>query len=259
MKKLFLGSAALVVLVAGGSAMAADLRIKTPAPVVSVYNWTGLYIGVHGGGDWFTKDWFAPETPTNHGGCYLVVRCDVSVGGHTASSWLAGGQVGFNYQVSRWVFGVEAQISATSLEGSNAQPTFPFGFVITNHTKTDSLETAAVRLGFTWDRLLVYAKGGGAWAQDQFWTSIPGLPVGQTRSETRGGGMVGVGIEYAFLQNWSVKLEYDHLDLGNRRERLLPTIAPIQPFEYDVRQTIDLVKVGINYRFNWAGPVVAKY
>jgi outer membrane immunogenic protein len=257
MKNLFRGSTALVALVAGGGTMAADLPVKAPvyeAPVISVYNWTGLYIGVHGGVDWFRKDWFAPETPTNTGGC-IVLGCNVSVGGHTASSWLAGGQVGFNYQINRWVVGVEAQISATNLEGSNAQPPFAIGIVITNHSKTDSLETVAVRLGFTWDRFLVYAKGGGAWAQDQFSTSLG--TAGQSRSETRGGGMVGVGIEYAFLENWSVKLEYDHLDLGNHRERLLPTVSGVLPFEYDIRQRIDLVKVGINYRFG--SPVIAKY
>jgi outer membrane immunogenic protein len=246
-----------------GIAAAADLRAPARGPAFSppppsYFSWTGFYIGVHGGGDWFQKDWSSPATPINLGGC-IVLGCNNSVGGHTANSWLAGGQVGLNYQVSNWVFGVEGQFSATKLEGSNAQPPFSTGFIITNHTKTDSLGTVAARVGVAWDRVLLYAKGGGAWAHDQFWTSIPGLPVGQSRTETRGGWMTGLGIEYAFLGNWSVKLEYDHLDFGTRRETLLSVAPGVGPFEYDVRQRIDLVKVGLNYRFGGGGPVYANY
>ena len=105
--------------------------------------------------------------------------------------------------------------------------------------------------------MLLYAKGGGAWAHDRFWTSIGG-PAGQSRTDTRLGGMVGVGIEYAFRENWSVKLEYDHLDFGTRRETLLPVVVGVLPFQYDISQRIDLVKVGLNYRFG-APAVVAKY
>jgi outer membrane immunogenic protein len=79
--------------------------------------------------------------------------------------------------------------------------------------------------------------------------SPPATPIAQTLNDTRWGWMVGVGVEYAFFANWSVKLEFDHMDFGRRREELACVAACAQGFDYDVRQTIDLVKVGLNYRF----------
>src|SRR5947207_14393220 len=122
MKKLFVASFALAALVAA-PVTAADLRVKAPVykapPPVPVFSWTGFYVGVHGGGDWFNKDWFVPLSPLNAAnGC---IGCPVSAGGHTSSSWLAGVQAGFNYQISWFVVGVEAQASWTRPEGPNAQ------------------------------------------------------------------------------------------------------------------------------------------
>ncbi len=256
MKKLLVATASLAALIAA-PAMAADLRVKAPVykapPPVPVFSWTGFYIGVHGGGDWFNKDWNTPITPINVAGGGIFGPN----GGHTSSSWLAGVQAGFNYQVGWVVWGIEAQGSWTKLEGSNVNPLAPF---LTDHSKTDNLGTIAGRLGAAWDRALFYVKGGGAWAHDTFWTTSAfcNTVTCQTLTETRWGWMVGVGVEYAFLDNWSVKLEYDHLDFGTRRETLAPVCTGCGPFEYDVRQRIDLVKVGLNYRFGYS-PVVAKY
>ena len=121
--------------------------------------------------------------------------CNASVGGHTGSSWLAGGQVGYNYQVNQWVLGVEAQFSATSLKGSDPQPVTTF---IINNSKTDFIGTVAARLGVAWDRTLLYVKGGGAWAHDKFfvWTVPPAAAPSaeaQTATQTRWGWMVGAG------------------------------------------------------------------
>jgi outer membrane immunogenic protein len=243
-------------------AMTADLAVKAPAykapPLVPVFSWTGFYIGVHGGADWFNKDWFEPLTPTNiAGGC---VGCPGPAGTHSASSWLLGAQAGFNYQVGWWVWGVEAQASWTKLEGANVLVPFP---LLSIHSKTDNLGTIAGRLGVAWNRSMFYVKGGGAWAHDTFWTSSNtplacGGGICQSVTDTRWGWMLGVGWEYAFFDNWSVKIEYNHLDFSRRRETVLPVFAGGGPFDYDVKQTIDLVKVGINYRFGYS-PVVAKY
>jgi outer membrane immunogenic protein len=127
-----------------------------------------------------------------------------------------------------------------------------------NHSKTDSLGTIAGRLGVAWGQTLLYAKGGGAWARDTFWTSAPGIPIGQSLTETRWGWMAGVGAEYAFLDSWSVKIEYDYMDFGRRRETLATVTPGFLPVDYDIRQTIQLVKVGLNYRFGYT-PVIAKY
>ncbi|MEA2936682.1 MAG: outer rane immunogenic protein [Alphaproteobacteria bacterium] len=247
---------------ASGSAMAADLPVRAPAykaPVIApvVSNWTGFYIGVHVGADRFDKDWFVPLTPINiAGGC---PGCPAANGGHRDNSWLAGGQIGFNYQVGAWVLGVEAQASATDLEGSNLSAIPAFGAAgIRVNSKTDSVGTVAARLGWALGgQTLLYVKGGGAWAHDKFWTSTAAFPIAQSVTDTRSGWVVGVGAEFAMSGNWSIKVEYNHMDFGNRTETLGPVAIGTAPFQYNVDQTIDLVKVGINYRFG--GPVVAAY
>ncbi|QWG20627.1 outer membrane beta-barrel protein [Bradyrhizobium sediminis] len=259
MKKFALAAAAIFALFTG-AASAADMAVKA-RPVVApapVFSWTGFYIGVHGGGAWFDKAWAAPLTPLNiAGGC---PGCPISVGGHTGSSWLAGAQAGFNYQTGMWVLGVEVDGSWTDLRGSNANALAPA--LLRNNSETRAFATAAGRVGIAANRALFYVKGGGAWADDTFFVSsaaAPNVPL-QLSDSTRWGWMVGVGVEYAFTNNWSVKAEYNHLDFGTHTETLQPQPnCACAAFQYDVRQTVDLVKVGLNYRFGWAGPVVAKY
>ena len=261
MKYRFSGSVALVALAVAGPAVAADMPAKapvykaTPTVGMAAYNWTGFYVGGHAGWGWSDEDWFIPLTPINiAAGC---PGCPVSAGSQTANDWLAGGQVGINYQVGSWVWGVEAQASWTRLEGSHGVPPFP---VFTDHSKTDFLGTVAARFGAAWDRTLLYVKGGGAWAHDRFWQSTATIPIVNSVTDTRWGWMAGVGVEFAFLDNWSVKVEYDYLDFGTRRETLAATCTGCS-FEYDITQTIQLVKVGINYRFGdfGKGPVVGRY
>jgi outer membrane immunogenic protein len=260
MKKLALAAAAIFALFTG-TASAADMAVKAPPVVAPVpFSWTGFYIGVHGGGAWYDKDWDAPLTAINiAGGC---PGCPRPISSNTASSWLAGGQVGFNYQTGIWVWGVEADASWTDLKGSGSNAFFAPGFLL-NNSEIDSLGTIAGRVGITANQALFYVKGGGAWAHDRFFTSFGAAPgvAFQAASDTRWGWMVGVGVEYAFAPNWSVKAEYNHMDFGSFTQTLNP-----QPgcgcvaFQYDINQTVDLVKVGVNYRFGWGGgPVVAKY
>jgi outer membrane immunogenic protein len=261
MNRLLRWALASVLLIGGfGSATAADMAVKArPAPLPApIFSWTGFYIGVHGGGAWFDKDWTAPLTPINiAGGC---PGCPLFVGSHNGSSWLVGGQAGFNYQAGMWVLGVEADGSWTDLKGSNVSLLVPTAL---NTSKTDGLVTLAGRGGIAVSQALFYVKGGGAWAHDRFYTSLPAAPgvALQLGDSDRWGWMVGAGVEYAFANNWSVKAEYNHLDFGTHTETLSaqPGCIGCSPFQYDVKQTVDLVKVGINYRFGWGGPVLATY
>jgi outer membrane immunogenic protein len=255
MRKLF-SAVALATMTLSGAATAADVDVAAPVYRVGSYapfSWTGIYIGVHGGGDWFNKDWFVPLTGTNIAA--ICTGCPGSAGSHTASSWLAGGQIGFNYQIAWFVAGAEAQISATKLQGSNAIPFFP---AISVNSKTDTLGTFAARIGIAMDRTMFYLKGGGAFAHDKFWTSTAAVPVLSEATDTRWGWMIGVGFEWAFLDNWSVKAEYNHLEFRLHREALAPVGIGSTAFDYDIEQTVDLVKVGINYKFGY-GRVVARY
>lgn len=232
-------------------AAAADLPIKAPVykapPVVAVYNWTGFYIGAHAGGGWGRKHWVD------------TTLAPLDEGSHDVSGALAGGQIGYNVQIGAWVLGAEAQASWADLTGDHVSLAFPTD---RDRTRVDALGTVAARLGYAFDRVLVYAKGGVAWAHDKF--SVTDIPTGITYAhfdQTRWGWMAGAGLEYGITANWSAKIEYNYMDLGTKRSTNIICSSTIfcglGSFNEDVTQHLHVVKAGINYRF--AEPVIAKY
>jgi outer membrane immunogenic protein len=252
MNKILLGALGAAVLALNSMpAAAADLParmpVKAPAPVVvAAFNWTGCYIGAHGGYAWGDKDWTWNAFPAANGG-------------HDVDGWLVGGQVGCNIQYDRVVFGIEGQFSWTDLKGSHSfnlnlpfvGGTNTFGF----HTKVDFLGTVAARLGYSFDRTLLFVKGGGAFAHDKYRITVNGANLLTGDDDMRWGWMVGAGVEYAFTGNWSMKIEYNYLDFGKRDTSFCG--AGCETIKID--QQIQLVKAGINYRFGGGGPVVARY
>jgi len=237
MKKLLLGAA--VGLVFAAPAFAADLRPRTytKAPVYTapevVYNWTGFYIGGHVGG---------------------AFPGDNSFGGNDAR-FLGGVQGGFDYQfASNWVVGAEAQYSWLG-GNSGGGVVFPGGTLVTGNT--DQLGSATARLGYAFGPALLYAKGGYAWrGNNNIGVSVGGLPAAFTTSgDHRDGYTVGAGLEYLFAPNWSVKGEYQFYNFGNTTFTAGP--APIIGARF--RDDEHTVKLGINYRFGWGGPVAARY
>jgi len=280
MKKLFRGIGALVALVAGGSAMAADLPVKAPifrAPAAAVYDWTGFYVGAHAGYAWARTNYSDPLT-----GDQVPLA---------AKGFIGGGQAGYNWQTGPWVFGVEGQGSwshlqdgkdfiivvitairvevdcvnkSASREGPAVQstiivPVTIVAIVCRKGSTVENLGSVAGRIGYAWDRLLGYVKGGPAWAQNTFRifdrTGGAATLIAET-SNTRWGWMVGGGFEYALTTNWSTKVEYNYMDFGTDRTIFTP-LAGGASFAEDIRQNISLVKLGINYRFG--GPVIARY
>ena len=206
----------------------------------------------------------AARGPTRTGSTHVPRRtsfspCNLAQGGHRGTSWLAGGQVGLNYQVGQWVWGIEAEFSTTDLKGDSVDLAFPNEVL---HSRTNFIGTVAPRLGLAWDRALIYAKGGAAWANNDYSLSITqsGLTT-VTADSTRWGWMAGLGIEYAFAQNWSAKVEYDYLDFGTERVLLISNGAiPGQlSFDEDIRRKIQVVKVGLNYKFDWGAPLAGRY
>jgi outer membrane immunogenic protein len=257
MKKLLLSGLALGALAIGCAvnAGAADLprapAYRAPEPV---WTWTGFYIGAHAGAGWGTKHWYAAQPPFQ----------GIDQGSHHVRGLLGGGQIGYNLQTGNWVFGIEVDASAADLNGSGADNFFklvgPLNVVsIIDRSHVDAVGTVAGRFGYAVDRVLGYVKGGGAWARDKYSVSTiltPDTPFA-TASETRWGWMGGIGLEYAFAPSWSVKFEYDYLDLGKKQSTL--TGPNFVPFTEDIKQTMSLFKFGINYRFGGYGPVYAKY
>jgi outer membrane immunogenic protein len=218
-------------------ALAADLPVykapSAPAVVAPAFSWTGIYIGGNVGYGWAKKDWTDPLGPP------------FDAGSHTATGWLGGLQAGANYQIGSWVIGVEGRYDWADLNGSHISLVDPAD---TLKTKVTSVASIAGRLGYAFDRFLVYGKGGGAWVRDEFTKIDLGLIEGQA-AVTRSGWLVGAGIEYAVWNNLSVRLEYDYMDFGTQRVDLIDP-AGGAPAPFDIRQRLQSLTFGVNYRFN---------
>ncbi|WP_441256543.1 outer membrane protein [Bradyrhizobium sp. 482_C4_N1_1] len=268
MKKFVLAAAGSLLFVTAASA--ADMAPRyTKAPVVApVYNWGGLYLGINGGGgsahtcwDIFNDSGF-PIVPSVPEGC------------HNATGATVGGQIGYRWQATNWVFGLEAQGNWADFRGSNASQYAVFGTtsLLNDVTKVDAFGLFTGQVGYAFNNVLLYAKGGAAVVHDKYSLTVTpagaaalapffAVVAGQTGavgSETRWGGTVGAGIEFGFAPGWSVAVEYDHLFMGSR-DVTTNTIAPFAapPSTHRISQDIDIGTVRVNYTFG--GPVVAKY
>jgi outer membrane immunogenic protein len=220
MRRIVAAMTAIIAFVlAAEAASAADLSRRPPAqyPVkavpLAVFDWTGFYVGVNAGYGWGTsRDDFGTE----------LDRFKVNGG-------LVGGTVGYNYQIGHAVLGIEGDMDWQDVKGSGAC----IGGVC--QTKSRWLATARGRLGYAFDRFMVYGTGGAAFADLQ--TNVPGVGV---TSNTRTGWTVGGGAEYAFAPNWSLKAEYLFADLGK-----FNCVA----CGANVKFNENIVRAGLNYKF----------
>jgi len=220
----------------GSVATAADLPVKAPYVQPPIVSWTGFYIGGHVGAGWGTLE---GETV---GGAFVF-------GQGTVNGFIGGGQVGFNWQTGPIVVGIEADASASSLKGT--APCIIGFFVCKGNV--DWTGTVAGRLGFTADKALIYVKGGAGWAEFKYNVSVLGLGIA-TADQGRWGGLVGVGVEYAFLPGWSAKLEYNYIDVGQHTTPFALAIGG-GAINVNTTENLHLVKFGVNYRIfpgGWA-------
>ena len=255
MKKALIAGVALLAL-GTGAAGAADLPVKAPpAPVYAppIFTWTGFYIGGNIGAAWAHSDW--------HDSLF-----GLDWGNTSNARFIGGGQIGFNYQFagSSFVIGAEADFDWAGNNGGNGVTVVgPLGHgfqVVSNDTR---IATLAARFGYAADRALFYGKAGGAWVGNDGFT-VTDLATGQSfigsNSNTASGWMVGAGIEYAFTNNWTAKIEYDFIGLGSRSFTLPGVVIPALAGDtITSNHNVQEVKLGINYLFNWGGPVVARY
>ncbi|MBN8941452.1 MAG: porin family protein [Rhizobiales bacterium] len=245
MKRFLLATMAAVALGAATPASAADLGGRPYAPaalIAPVYDWSGLYVGANAG--WgssrscWTADFFGSE------GC------------HRATGLTLGGQVGYRWQVSSWVFGLEAQGNWADLKGSNDSLLFG-GFA--NRSRVNAFGLLTAQVGYAVNNALFYVKGGAAVTNNRFdvHTSSTGAPpnvlVADTGGQTRWGAAVGLGVEYGFAPNWSVAVEYDHLFMQARTSTFNTAGTLFPPgvfFGRDrISQDVDIVTLRLNYRF----------
>lgn len=246
----YLAVSALLLAAPWSAAHAADMALKArPAAATAAplpYNWTGFYVGAQGGAGWgHAED--TDATPFDSG--RFAVR-----GG------LVGGTLGYNWQLSNVVLGLEGDDAATWIKGSTVgtNPTFGnCGGFPTPHCDSNlrALGTVRGRVGWAIDRYLPYLTGGlavGSLHGHEGDTPAGGAVGDGTKTVT--GWTFGGGIEAMICPNWSIKAEYLHVDLGKHAvfNDLIPAFPTPVVFAQNVRFTTDVFRVGLNYKFDWA-------
>jgi outer membrane immunogenic protein len=275
MKRLFLGSVALVALSLGTSAaFAAEKRVPAytppPPPPAPVYTWTGCYVGASAGTSYGHSQHFATEGTTfNEPALGVANRIPAGTAitdKFDLSGFIGGFQGGCNWQAGVWVFGIEGDGSATNKSGqANEIPLtgLPGGAGSENfvsETQERWLVTARGRLGLTgwgwWgDRTMVYATGGAAWAKIDasewaFLASGRGpIVFGHQESNVRSGWTVGGGIEYALGYGWSVKSEYLYVKFDDYTTFTTGPFAIGNVSPREVRLDDHIIRAGMNYKF----------
>jgi outer membrane immunogenic protein len=245
-----------------GAASAADLPVrqytKAPVYVPPPVSWTGCYLGgnLGGGFDRFNA---------GQVGFAGVPTPFTDYGGQAGSSVVGGGQIGCDYQfASNWVVGIQGQAGFGTINSSNPVAAFPG---ITAQFKVNNFETLTGRLGYAVaPAVLAYVKGGAAWANANGAAVATGGLVGESADFTMTGYTVGAGLEWMFAPGWSVFGEYNYMDFGTRNVNF-PSTGIVGGFgpagaladTNAIRLNIQTVLAGVNYKFNWGEPVVAKY
>jgi outer membrane immunogenic protein len=229
MKRLLLLMTAIVSLtVATEATFAADIArrpapppVAVKAPALPIFDWSGFYVGIHGGYAWGNSSFDYPAAPS---------------GSFDADGWLLGGLVGVNYQAGQTVFGLEADINKTDISGGTTCVAVggPCDF---NNTW---LATGRVRLGYAFDRFLPYVTGGVAYGNLK--ANVPGIGSAEDK---RFGWTAGVGAEYAFSPNLTWKTEYLFVDLGKFDCGLPCGVGSPTNVKFDAH----IVRTGLNLRF----------
>ena len=248
---------------------AADMPVKAPPPMlpppVPVFSWTGFYVGGNIGGAWGNNRWTDTLFGTNFNN---------NNNNNNNGRFIGGGQIGGNYQIGQFVIGGEWDFDWAGNNNNNANNVGVFipgvGNIIVNNNNNNNnwITTVAARFGWAVDHWLFYGKAGGGWVAHNNNFTITNLTTGVSftcannfngfnnncGNNNNGGWLVGAGLEYAFANNWTVKLEYDYLGLGNR-SFVIPagTVLAGDTFTTNNRN-VQMVKVGFNYLFNWGAP-----
>ena len=237
MKKLLLASVAVFGFAA--AAQAADLPSRyAPAPVIAavpVFTWTGFYLGVNAGYGWNTNDNDTIVDP---------VFGVVSRGGEDGG-FVGGGQIGYNYQIGQFVVGLETDIQYADLGGGRStfgQPAF-----LGDSNDGNWFGTVRARAGFAFDRALIYATGGFAYGDIGAGSSVVvdanGNVFAGSSNNTNTGWTLGGGVEYAFTNNLTAKVEGLYVNLDTENDNF-------GAFANNTETEFGVVRAGLNYKFS---------
>ena len=252
MKRMLI--AGVFVLTAAAQALAADMPAPFPSPqppasyypAAAPFNWGGFYVGANGGYGFGTSSWVAaavtgiPPAPSSSA---------IATGPFNLRGLLAGGTLGLNLQANDFVFGVETDGDWTNLNGSSSYCSMPLPFPIgaaagaTCETKSVVFGTLRGRLGYAFGRVLVYGTGGVAGAKVE-----AGLnPPATFDNAANFGWTAGAGIEFAFADNWTAKVEYLYASVGTMTCNTPANCGTSVPVSVSLAENI--VRAGINYKF----------
>jgi len=268
-----------IVAIAGiQAANAADMEppyLKAPPPV-PVFSWTGFYIGGNLGGSSFTQNFKGTQaTP------FGSTAFSGNAGSNGDSGLLGGGQIGFNYEFpAHVVVGIEADGDWSDVTGTaGACATFTSGGFAglpagcaTNNTSFKDFGTVRGRLGYAlpWGPVMIYGTGGWAWANVSGNSTVNCLGIGcgaaslpftggtATFSNTPSGWTAGGGIEWAFLPNWTARMEYLHLEFDNVLTNYSSTTSlGTATTHITSNNGVNVFRIGVNYLFHFGGPPLA--
>ena len=260
MKRILFFAAASIL--SASSALAADLPVARPGPayypVATVYDWGGAYIGINGGYAFGQSEWENdPRNPSHLN----------SSGNFNVNGGLVGGTMGVSGQFGAWVLGVEGDLDWQSLKGTSNSAFCTSIFVNPNkpavtglgcETESNWIGTVRARAGYAWDRVLLYGTAGIAGANVQ--TGLSGLPL---QNNFVVGWTAGAGLEWAFAENWTMKVEYLFVGLNNAvcnhgyscgydRLATAPGVTPAVSAlnsSTSVQLNENIVRVGVNFKF----------
>ena len=247
-----------------GTASAADLAVKARpvVPPIITYNWTGCYIGGNVGGGWHR---IQQSGLSRTDGVVFVPPLDI--GASEDSNLIGGAQIGCDYQfVGNWLIGAQGMFDFGDIRSRNniVDPRIvgALGAPFTQ-TRSRDIFTGTARLGYLFTpQFLGYVKGGGAWTRTftEVYGTAPVTFLSESASADRAGWTVGGGVEWMFAPNWSVFAEYNYMDFGRRNITFTAGPGTIgAPTIVSTRLQMQTALVGVNWHFNWAQPVVARY
>jgi outer membrane immunogenic protein len=234
---LLAGTAALAI--AASAAQSADLPSRyAPPPMIAavpVFTWTGFYVGVNAGYGWSTND---------RNGGFDPVFGYLNSGG-SDGGFVGGGQVGYNYQIGQFVVGLETDIQYADIGGGSN-----FG-----GSSDGYFGTVRARAGFAFDRALIYATGGFAYGDigstnnGYYGTTLNNFYG--NNSDTSTGWVLGGGVEYAFTNNLTAKIEGLYVNLGSNNNNGYYGVLPVAAYSFSKQDNeFGVVRAGLNYKFS---------
>lgn len=224
----------------------AAVAIAAPASA----DWTGFYVGIHAGGVWGDVDW---QNVSNASGGDIDFVAPQTIS-QSADGVLGGAQLGYNFQMTNWLFGVDVSGSGLDFDETTRNTNAGAGNDEFVSSEIEWLVTAAARVGWTWRDSVVFVKGGYATANvntrhDDSSGGTDGYTGFYATDETHNGWMAGAGLEHEIGEHTSVGLEYNYIDLGNQDHSGITTPgADLVVNDIDVQ--VHTVTARLNYHFN---------